>query len=405
MNFANISLGSHVEIDPSTSINNVIIKDGVRIAKRCSIYGGPDNLLELGTNGYVGMNSVLNGFAAKLNIMVDSGPNASPGMMKLFPIVKGPITIGNDTWIGASAIIMPNVTLGEFCIVAANSFVNKSFPAFSIIGGSPAKLIRSFTEEEKEKVLNKEPIVTQPEISTYETNYLDLPFEDILRKYRKKNILAELKRYPHARFLEIGCGPDPLFQIINDYDKMVVVEPGKTFFKMAESMAAEATKVIVINDQIENLVDNLKKEEFDFIVIGGFLHEIDNPDAVLQAVRLMCSDNTIIYSFVPNARSFHRLLAYQMGIIGNIYQRSEHDELFERKNVYDRDTFNELFTRNKFKIIDSGSYFVKPFAHSQMDDLLNRNIIDKSFLDGLNKMITYLPDFGSELWNSCKIDD
>jgi acetyltransferase-like isoleucine patch superfamily enzyme len=263
MNFANISLGSNVTIDPSTSINNVIIKDGVRIAKRCSIYGAPDNLLELGKNGYVGMSSILNGFAAKLrigdnvsisqfvNIMVDSGPNASPGMMRLFPIVKGPITIGNDTWIGASAIIMPNVTLGEFCIVAANSFVNRSFPAFSIIGGSPAKLIRSFTEEEKEKVLNKEPLVTQPEISAYETNYLDLPFEDILRKYREKNILSELKRYPHTRFLEIGCGPDPLFQIINDYDKMVVVEPGKAFFKMAESMATKALNVIVINDLIE----------------------------------------------------------------------------------------------------------------------------------------------------------
>ncbi len=165
MKIANIDLGKDVDIDPSSSINNVIIGDQVKIAKRCSIYGSPDNLLEIGNNSYVGMGSVLNGFAARLvignnvsigqnvNIMVDSGPNASPSMQKVFPIEKGPVRIGNNCWIGASAIIMPDVSLGEFCVVAANSYVNKSFPAFSIIGGSPAKLIRSFTEDEKATML------------------------------------------------------------------------------------------------------------------------------------------------------------------------------------------------------------------------------------------------------------
>ena len=167
MKFANILLGLNVEIDPSTSINNVIIKDGVKIAKRCSIFGGPDNLLELGSNTYIGMNTIINGFASRLvigenvsiaqnvNIMTDSGPNASPAMQRIFPLEKGPVNIGNNCWIGASAIIMMNVTLGEYCIVAANSFVNKSFPAFSIIGGNPARLIRTFTKEEIEKMLDK----------------------------------------------------------------------------------------------------------------------------------------------------------------------------------------------------------------------------------------------------------
>jgi acetyltransferase-like isoleucine patch superfamily enzyme len=167
MKISNINLGKDVDIDPSSSINNVIIGDLVKIAKRCSVYGSTDNLLEIGNNSYVGMGSVLNGFAARLvignnvsigqnvNIMVDSGPNASPSMQKVFPIEKGPVRIGNNCWIGASAIIMPDVSLGEFCVVAANSYVNKSFPAFSIIGGSPARLIRPFTEEEKTTMLGE----------------------------------------------------------------------------------------------------------------------------------------------------------------------------------------------------------------------------------------------------------
>ena len=165
MKFSNIQLGINVEIDPSTSFNNVIIKDNVKIAKRCSIFGGPDNLLEIGTNSYVGMNSLLNGFAAKVtigtnvsiaqnvNIMADSGPNASKKMQQLFPIEKGAIHIGDHCWIGANAIIMPNVELGEFSIVAANSYVNKSFPKYSIIGGSPARLIRKLSDEEIKKLI------------------------------------------------------------------------------------------------------------------------------------------------------------------------------------------------------------------------------------------------------------
>lgn len=163
MKFANIQLGDNVEIDTSSTINNVVIKHNVKIAKRCSIYGAPNHPLEIGDNVYVGMNSLINGFAAKVvieanvsiaqnvNIMADSGPNASDLMQKVFPLITGNIRIGAHAWIGASSIIMPGVELGEFCVVAANSFVNKSFPPFSIIGGNPAKLIRYFTEEEKNK--------------------------------------------------------------------------------------------------------------------------------------------------------------------------------------------------------------------------------------------------------------
>jgi len=164
MKFSNINLGENVTIDPSTSFNNVFINNNVKIAKRCSIFGGEKNPVEIDSNSYVGMNTIINGFVAKVtigkhvsiaqnvNIMADSGPNASKQLQQIFPIEKGEIQIEDHCWIGASAIVMPNVVLGKYTIVAANSYVNKSFPAYSIIGGSPAKLIRKFTNEEIEKL-------------------------------------------------------------------------------------------------------------------------------------------------------------------------------------------------------------------------------------------------------------
>lgn len=60
-----------------------------------------------------------------------------------------PVTIGHDVWVGANAIIIGGVTLGNGCIVGAGAVVTKDVPDFAIYGGVPAKLIRMrFTEEE-----------------------------------------------------------------------------------------------------------------------------------------------------------------------------------------------------------------------------------------------------------------
>lgn len=153
-------LGSGVEIAPSSSVNNISIGDKVKIAKRVSAFGSKETPLIIGKESYIGMNSILNGYAAELsigenvsiaqnvNIMTDSGPNASEKLQRIFPVITGKVRIGNHCWIGASSIIMPNVTLGEYCVVAAGSFVKDSFPDYSIIGGTPAKLIRKLNENE-----------------------------------------------------------------------------------------------------------------------------------------------------------------------------------------------------------------------------------------------------------------
>lgn len=50
--------------------------------------------------------------------------------------------IGNDVWLGRSAVIMPGVTIGEGSIVGAGAVVVKDVEPYSIVGGVPAKLIR-----------------------------------------------------------------------------------------------------------------------------------------------------------------------------------------------------------------------------------------------------------------------
>lgn len=52
-----------------------------------------------------------------------------------------PVTIGNDVWIGRRAMIMPGVTIGNGCVIAAGAVVTKDVPDYCVCGGIPAKVI------------------------------------------------------------------------------------------------------------------------------------------------------------------------------------------------------------------------------------------------------------------------
>jgi acetyltransferase-like isoleucine patch superfamily enzyme len=60
---------------------------------------------------------------------------------------KGPVSIGRNCMIGFRACVMPGVTLGEHCVVGANSVVTRSFPAYSMVAGCPARLVKVFCSE------------------------------------------------------------------------------------------------------------------------------------------------------------------------------------------------------------------------------------------------------------------
>lgn len=67
---------------------------------------------------------------------------------------KGDIVIGNDVWIGYNATILAGVSIGHGAIIAANATVTKDVEPYSIVGGSPAQLIRKrFPNETIAKLL------------------------------------------------------------------------------------------------------------------------------------------------------------------------------------------------------------------------------------------------------------
>jgi len=80
--------------------------------------------------------------APKVSLLTEGHPLAPQHRGGL--ITKG-IHIKQNVWIGAGATVLQGVTIGENSIVAAGSLVNKDVPANTIVGGTPAKIIKEIT--------------------------------------------------------------------------------------------------------------------------------------------------------------------------------------------------------------------------------------------------------------------
>jgi acetyltransferase-like isoleucine patch superfamily enzyme len=116
----NISIGNDVYINygfNATTANRITIEDGVLCAFNVSIFDFD--------HGYEDVFSNIN--RAELT-------------------VKGPIVIGEKSWIGMNVAILGSVNIGKHCIIGANSVVTKDIPDYCVVAGSPARIIKRYNK-------------------------------------------------------------------------------------------------------------------------------------------------------------------------------------------------------------------------------------------------------------------
>ena len=137
----NVSIGSFSRVIVSTTLENLgsLIKLGDNVGIGEYAYLGGGGGLTISNDCIVGQ--YLSCHPENHNHEDLSVPIRLQGVNR-----KG-IKIGQNCWIGSKVTILDGVEVGSGCIIAAGSVVNKSFPENSIIGGVPAKFLKSRDEK------------------------------------------------------------------------------------------------------------------------------------------------------------------------------------------------------------------------------------------------------------------
>lgn len=89
-----------------------------------------------------GANHQIGGFSTYPFYIFGNGWEAATPLPSDFPH-KGDTVIGNDVWLGYDVLVMPGVQIGDGAIVAARSVVVSDVPAYSVVGGNPAKVLKT----------------------------------------------------------------------------------------------------------------------------------------------------------------------------------------------------------------------------------------------------------------------
>lgn len=79
-------------------------------------------------------------------MIVTGGHGIGPARNRLGSLTPGEVKLGAGSWLGARCLILPGVTVGRGAVIAAGAVVNRDVPANTMVGGVPARPIRSLDE-------------------------------------------------------------------------------------------------------------------------------------------------------------------------------------------------------------------------------------------------------------------
>lgn len=132
--YRHFSLGQKSVIESYSCINNavgdVVIGDHTRIGLHNTIIGPVTIGSHVNLAQGITVTALNHNFEASERRIDEQGVSTQQ------------VTIGDDIWIGANAVVLPGVTVGNHCVIAAGAVVTKDVPPHSLVAGVPAKIIK-----------------------------------------------------------------------------------------------------------------------------------------------------------------------------------------------------------------------------------------------------------------------
>lgn len=141
--------------------NNFSLGDHSTIENFCTVNNGVGDVL-VGNNTLIGMGNVLIGPVQVGNDVILAQNIVMSGLNHEYknihlpihaqPVSVAQITIEDECWIGANAVITAGVTIGKHSVIAAGAVVTKDVPPYAVAVGNPAKVIKQYDSAMEEWV-------------------------------------------------------------------------------------------------------------------------------------------------------------------------------------------------------------------------------------------------------------
>lgn len=231
-------------------------------------------------------------------------------------------------------------------------------------------------------------------------------FESICSRARQRRNIAFLTQHRPRRILEVGCGAMILARMEGadalDFDSWTIVEPEPDFVAAARQATDGDARFRVVPGYLEAVLPDLlaaQPQGFDAAILAGLLHETAAPAALLAAAVQALSPGGHLLASVPNARSFHRLLAVEAGLIPAPQTLSPRDKALGHPVVFDAAGLTALVEAAGLTGLTLDGYLFKPFTHAQMERVLDAEspaLLD-ALVDGLITLGRQFPDHAAEI--------
>lgn len=151
------SIGENVVFEPGVLVfhpQNIVLGSNIYIGHNAILKGYHQSVMEIGSDTWIGQGCFFHsaggiyigntvGIGPMVKILTSfHGEDSSEIPVMLNPLRFAPVHIEDGADIGVGTIILPGVTIGRNSIVGAGSVVTKDVPPYSVVAGSPARLLR-----------------------------------------------------------------------------------------------------------------------------------------------------------------------------------------------------------------------------------------------------------------------
>ena len=190
--------------------------------------------------------------------------------------------------------------------------------------------------------------------------------------------------------LEIGPAHGDMTTLLKDkFENLHILEASKLLLDKIPNY----NNVVKHHDLIENFDPDIK---YDTIIMGHVLEHIADPIIALKKIySILKNDGSFIVS-VPNAKSIHRLVAVEMGILENEYKLNSRDIELGHYRVYDMEILEDHLKNSGFKVNLMGGYFLKPLSNGQIESNWSDEMIE-----GFYKIGKYFQNNCAEIYAVC----